>query len=87
MAILSAQQLLLLSAMIVSLSSGTNYIYSLYAPQLASRLHLNSKQLNIVGASGNAGVYLSGPFLGIIVDRKGPRLPLFLAAVCLLVGF
>ncbi|KDE02394.1 hypothetical protein MVLG_07045 [Microbotryum lychnidis-dioicae p1A1 Lamole] len=87
MAILSAQQLLLLSAMIVSLSSGTNYIYSLYAPQLASRLHLNSKQLNIVGASGNAGVYLSGPFLGIIVDRKGPRLPLFLAAVCLLVGY
>ncbi|SCV71423.1 BQ2448_3011 [Microbotryum intermedium] len=87
MAIASVQRLLLVSAMIVSLSSGTNYIYSLYAPQLASRLHLNSKQLNIIGASGNAGVYLSGPFLGIIVDRKGPRLPLFLAAICLLVGY
>ena len=32
---------------------------SAYAPQLGTRLHLTSTQLNTVGAAGNLGVYLS----------------------------
>ena len=33
------------------------------------------------------GVYTSGPVWGRIVDRKGPRIPLIGASVCLLVGY
>lgn len=39
--------------------------FSAYAPQLAARLHLNSKQTNLVGAAGNAGVYLRCAHLAV----------------------
>ncbi|KAK4057194.1 hypothetical protein OIO90_001689 [Microbotryomycetes sp. JL221] len=72
---------------IVGLSCGTNYVYSAYAPQLGSRLGLTSVQTNIVGAAGNAGVYCSGPIIGRIVDRDGPRRMLLVAAVLLFAGY
>lgn len=81
-----SQRLTLVFATLASLSSGTNYSFSSWAPQLAARLHLNSKQTNIVGAAGNAGVYLSGPLLGILVDKRGPRIALLIAAISLFVG-
>ncbi|GAA5925718.1 hypothetical protein JCM10213_008867 [Rhodosporidiobolus nylandii] len=84
---LSQRATTLLFSCISALSSGTNYSFSSYAPQLAERLHLSSLAINIVGAAGNAGVYLSGPLVGIVVDRKGPRVVLLAAAVCLLVGY
>lgn len=37
----------------------TEGFHSAYAPQLATQLELSSTQLNIVGAAGNLGVYLS----------------------------
>ncbi|GAA6001908.1 hypothetical protein JCM10207_002374 [Rhodosporidiobolus poonsookiae] len=77
----------LLFACISALSSGTNYSFSAYGPQLASQLHLSSTALNVVSLSGNAGVYLSGPFIGVIVDRRGPRLVLSAAAACLFAGY
>lgn len=33
------------------------------------------------------GVYTSGPVWGRIVDRKGPRIPLIGASICLFVGY
>lgn len=44
-----------------SLNAFADLIFSdrAYAPQLGSRLRLNSTQLNLVGAAGNLGVYLS----------------------------
>lgn len=60
---------------------------SAYMPQLASRIHLSSTNANFVMASGNAGVYLSGPFVGILVDRKGPRSMLSFAACVLFFGY
>jgi MFS family permease len=65
--------LLLAAATTVSLSSGTNYVFSAYAPQLASRLGLSSTQLNLIGIAGNLGVYTSGPVWGVFIDRNGPR--------------
>lgn len=79
--------LLLLAATIVSLSSGTNYVFSAYAPQLALRLHLNSTQLNLIGIAGNMGVYTSGPIWGIFIDRNGPRGVLACAAALILCGY
>jgi MFS family permease len=65
--------LLLAAATTVSLSSGTNYVFSAYAPQLAARLGLTSTQLNLIGIAGNLGVYTSGPVWGVFIDRNGPR--------------
>ncbi|KIO06756.1 hypothetical protein M404DRAFT_440131 [Pisolithus tinctorius Marx 270] len=77
----------LLGSILVALGSGTNYIFSAYAPQLGARLHITHTQLNVVGLAGNAGVYASGPIWGRIVDSKGPRIPLIGAFMCFLVGY
>lgn len=42
-------------------NSGSNYVYSAYAPQLASELAISSTQINLIGTAGNLGMYLSGP--------------------------
>ncbi len=41
--------------------SGSNYVYSAYAPQLASQLSINSTTVNLIGLAGNLGMYASGP--------------------------
>ncbi|GAA5922365.1 uncharacterized protein JCM15063_003279 [Sporobolomyces koalae] len=74
-------------ACLAALSAGTNYAVSAYMPQLAARVHLSSTEANFVMASGNAGVYLSGPFVGILVDRRGPRIMLSFAATVLFFGY
>lgn len=78
---------LLIAATIVSLSSGTNYLFSAYAPQLSQRLHLSSTQLNLVGIAGNLGVYTSGPVWGVFIDRRGPRGVLVCAAGLVAAGY
>ncbi|GAA6032830.1 hypothetical protein JCM8097_000817 [Rhodosporidiobolus ruineniae] len=74
-------------AVLTALSAGTNYVFSVYGPQVAAQLHLSATALNVVSASGNAGVYLSGPLVGVVVDRRGPRPVLLVASGCLLVGY
>ncbi|KAM0793261.1 hypothetical protein ACM66B_000723 [Microbotryomycetes sp. NB124-2] len=82
-----SQWTVLAFATLAALSAGTNYAFSSWAPQLGERLHLSSKAINLVGAAGNAGVYLSGPTLGIVVDRRGCRLVLMIAAATLFSGY
>ncbi|GAA5908174.1 uncharacterized protein JCM6883_004295 [Sporobolomyces salmoneus] len=79
--------LTLVFSCVAALSAGTNYAVSAYMPQLAARIHLSSTNANFVMASGNAGVYLSGPFVGILVDRRGPRSMLSFAALVLFFGY
>ncbi|PWW76394.1 MFS general substrate transporter [Tuber magnatum] len=71
----------------ISLACGTNYVYSAYAPQLAARLHLTATESNLIGTFGNLGMYLSGIPIGILVDTKGPRLPVLFGAAALLIGY
>ncbi|CAE7230296.1 unnamed protein product [Rhizoctonia solani] len=77
----------LAGSILVALGSGTNYVYSAYAPQLGAKLHLTHTQINIVGIAGNLGVYCSGPLWGKVVDARGPRMPLLVAFVLLLFGY
>ncbi|KAJ9107002.1 hypothetical protein QFC19_002870 [Naganishia cerealis] len=77
----------LAAATLVALCSGTNYVFSAYAPQLAARCGLSSTQLNLVGIAGNLGVYTSGPVWGVFIDRNGPRGVLACAAACIAVGY
>ncbi|GAA5949666.1 hypothetical protein JCM3765_002746 [Sporobolomyces pararoseus] len=79
--------LTLIFSCVAALSAGTNYAVSAYMPQLSSKIHLSSTNANFVMASGNAGVYLSGPFVGILVDRRGPRSMLAFAATVLFFGY
>ncbi|GAA6060417.1 hypothetical protein JCM10212_002185 [Sporobolomyces blumeae] len=83
----SQREVVLTAATVVSLSCGLNYLFSAYAPQIASKLDISNTQINVVGAAGNLGVYLSSPFIGRIVDRKGPRPLLAFAAVALTAGY
>ncbi|KAI0301892.1 major facilitator superfamily domain-containing protein [Multifurca ochricompacta] len=76
------------SSILVSLSSGSNYVRHFvlaYLPQLGSRLHLSHTQLNVFAVAGNVGMYTSGPFWGPVVDARGPR-PLLVAAFILLLS-
>jgi len=76
-----------LVSLLVSLCSGTNYVYSAYGPQLGRRLHLSYAEQNLVGLSGNIGVSASAPFVGKLTDSRGPRLSLTLSFVLLLTGY
>lgn len=50
-------------------------------------MHLTSTQINLIGIAGNAGVYLSSPFWGRFIDKRGPRLALISAAVLVPIGY
>ncbi|KAF8607493.1 MFS general substrate transporter [Ceratobasidium sp. AG-I] len=82
-----ARSLTLVGSILVALGSGTNYVYSAYAPQLGAKLHLSHTQLNVVGIAGNLGMYCSGPFWGRVIDARGPRMSLLVAFVMLLFGY
>ncbi|KAF5337303.1 hypothetical protein D9611_002979 [Ephemerocybe angulata] len=77
----------LLTSLLVALASGTNYVYSAYAPQMGARLNITHTALNIVALAGNFGVYTTGPIWGRIVDTRGPRILLCSAFVFLLGGY
>ncbi|KAF8681109.1 MFS general substrate transporter [Rhizoctonia solani] len=79
--------IVLFGSILVALGSGTNYVYSAYAPQLGAKLHLTHTQVNIVGIAGNLGVYCSGPFWGKFIDARGPRIPLLVAFILLSFGY
>ncbi|KAK7689988.1 hypothetical protein QCA50_006630 [Cerrena zonata] len=74
-------------SLLVALASGTNYAFSAYGPQLASRLHLTHTRLNVISISGTIGVYGTAPFMGKLVDAKGPRPLLAIAFFSLLIGY
>lgn len=87
MSISTLRSISLFCSFLVALSAGSNYGFSSYSPQLQERLHLTSTQINIVGVMGNMGVYLSGPFWGRLVDRKGPKIALALGAILVAIGY
>ncbi|KZP11884.1 MFS general substrate transporter [Athelia psychrophila] len=77
----------LVTSVLVALGSGTNYVFSVYAPQLGARLTLTHTRLNMIGLAGNIGGYSTGPFLGRTADTRGPR-PLMVGSfVLLLCGY
>ncbi|KAK0535286.1 hypothetical protein OC834_001579 [Tilletia horrida] len=81
------RRLSLLGSFLVALSAGSNYAFSSWAPQMQEAAHLSSTSLNVVGLAGNAGVYLSGPFVGRWVDKSGPRQALVFGAILVAAGY
>lgn len=75
------------AATLIALACGTNYVYSAWAPQFAERLRLSSTESNLIGLSGNLGQYTMGVPIGIMVDRRGPRLAVLGGAILLAAGY
>ncbi|MCJ1251376.1 hypothetical protein MMC30_008609 [Trapelia coarctata] len=75
------------AATVISLACGTNYIYSAWAPQFASRLDLSATQSNLIGVAGNLGMYASGIPVGLLVDAKGPKPGVLGGSVMLGIGY
>ncbi|KAI0429422.1 MFS general substrate transporter [Xylaria sp. FL1042] len=71
------------AATLIALACGTNYVYSAWAPQFADKLHLSATESELIGLSGNLGMYAMGVPIGIFVDTRGPR-PAVLAGSFLL---
>lgn len=66
---------------IVSLGSGTPYIYSYYAPQLLARCNIPIKHSSNIALSLNIGSSLLGMLAGVIVDIN-PRLASLVGSIC-----
>ncbi|KAF2732715.1 MFS general substrate transporter [Polyplosphaeria fusca] len=75
------------AATTISLACGTNYAYSAWAPQFAEKLQLSATQSNIIGTAANIGMYASGIPMGMITDRKSPRLAALIGMVALGIGY
>ncbi|KAH8656188.1 major facilitator superfamily domain-containing protein [Tricladium varicosporioides] len=75
------------AATLISLACGTNYVYSAWGPQFADRLKLSSTQQNLIGLSGNLGMYSCGIPVGMFVDNKGPRMAVMIGAFLLAAGY
>ncbi|KAF2849744.1 MFS general substrate transporter [Plenodomus tracheiphilus IPT5] len=75
------------AATAIALACGTNYAYSAWAPQFAEKLQLSATQSNVVGTAANLGMYASGIPMGIITDRKSPRLAAVIGMFALFAGY
>ncbi|EEQ31457.1 conserved hypothetical protein [Microsporum canis CBS 113480] len=75
------------AATLVALASGTNYVYSAWAPQFADRLKLTSTDGNMIGAAGNVGLYAVGIPIGYMVDTRGTRPATLIGAIALFCGY
>lgn len=78
---------MLLSCTMMGLICGTLYVYSSYSPQLALRLGYSATNASLVALSGNFAVAISGPFAGIIVDKRGYTHPLVIGVIGILIGY
>ncbi|KAL5416748.1 hypothetical protein PMIN04_008035 [Paraphaeosphaeria minitans] len=75
------------AATAIALACGTNYAYSAWAPQFAEKLQLSTTQSNIIGTAGNMGMYAAGIPVGMITDRKSPRLAALIGVFSLFGGY
>lgn len=83
---LSGRYSTLAGASLAALSSGTLYAASSYAPQVAVKLHLSSKDTNLFLLCANSATYLASPFIGLVVDKQGGRIVMLCAALALFIG-
>ncbi|KAF2973350.1 hypothetical protein GQX73_g28 [Xylaria multiplex] len=75
------------AATTLALACGTNYVYSAWAPQFADKLHLSATESEVIGLSGNLGMYLMGVPIGMFVDSRGPRPAVLVGSFLLGLGY
>ena len=72
---------------IVSIAAGTPYLYGIYSPQLIQRVGFTTSDSATITLFTNAGIGFGGFFGGIIIDRFGPRLSIFLGSLGIFCGY
>lgn len=77
----------LFACFISGLGSGTTYLYSAYAPQLASQLKFSVTQTSTIGLVGSLGTALTGPGSGTLVDKHGPSIAIAIGAALVFFGY
>lgn len=79
--------LTLCSCFLCGLASGTMYLYSAYAPELAQKLNLDATQSSMLGLIASFGAALTGPLSGAFVDRWGSRSSIVIGATMIYAGY
>lgn len=69
------------------IGSGTTYLYSAYAPQLAAQLKFSVTQSSTIGLISSLGTALTGPGSGTLVDTQGPSVAIAIGAALVFLGY
>ncbi|KAI0082743.1 MFS general substrate transporter [Panus rudis PR-1116 ss-1] len=70
-----------------ALCAGGVFTFPLISPALVTHMKLTQPQLTTIAVAGMVGQYPLAPFVGKLLDRSGPRMCSFLAAVLFSLGF
>ncbi|CAL1704917.1 unnamed protein product [Somion occarium] len=70
-----------------ALCAGGVYSFPLISPALVAHMKLTQPQLTTIALAGMVGQYPFAPFVGKLLDRYGPRMCSFLAAILFSLGF
>ncbi|KAF5391265.1 hypothetical protein D9757_001985 [Collybiopsis confluens] len=70
-----------LAILCTSLFAGGIFVFPLLAPAFMEHLNLTQRQLSTIALAAMAGQYPFSSFVGMLIDRYGPRFCSFLAAI------
>lgn len=77
----------LVISILVSLASGTPYLYGTYAPQFIKRVGLTTSDSATISLASTIGCGLGGIPGGLIIDEYGPPIAIGIGSVSILVGY
>lgn len=77
----------LIISVLVSLASGTPYLYGTYAPQFIKRVGLTTSDSATISLASTIGCGLGGIPGGLIIDEYGPSIAIGIGSVSILVGY
>ncbi|GMM32307.1 hypothetical protein DAMA08_050520 [Martiniozyma asiatica (nom. inval.)] len=72
---------------LVSLASGTPYLYGVYSPQLINRCGFNAIDSSYLSFAANIGSSIGGFFAGLFIDKFGITFAILLGAILESLGF
>ncbi|KAJ3359936.1 hypothetical protein GGF31_003620 [Allomyces arbusculus] len=76
-----------LCTMYLLMGAGIIYLFSSYGTQLRDRFEYSQLEVSMVASSANLGLYLSGPAVGWLIDRYGPRPVAIVGSLMMFFGF
>ncbi|CUM68029.1 uncharacterized protein PRCAT00005744001 [Priceomyces carsonii] len=79
--------LILMASVPVALATGTLFVYSVYATQLAEKCHLDTSQTANLNISSTIGTAVGGIMSGLIADAYGSQIPMLFSCFSLTLGY
>lgn len=81
------RMLALIMSALVSLVSGTPYLYGIYAPQLVQRVGLSTSDAATISLAVTIGSGLGGLPAGLFIDHYGPQKAILLGSITIFLGY